>query len=154
MFEQREVRVSSGGRVWYPLGEADVEWFMEAPDERVVRVLRREVLAYLARHAEPGSALEDAEMIVAELVANAVRHGRGPIWVSLDWSAEEPVLTVRDVGHGFTMPDRFFLPPATSPGGRGLYIVSQLARSPLVQLPPRYSAVSGALSQGRLSGLP
>jgi anti-sigma regulatory factor (Ser/Thr protein kinase) len=106
-----------------------MEWFAEAHDPSIVHAMRKEIGAYLARHAQPGADLDAAEIVVDELIANVVRHAEGPMWVSLDWTTEEPVLTVRDVGPGFSMPEEFLLPPATALSGRGLYIVSQMARS-------------------------
>ena len=56
--------------------------------------------------------IADAELIVSEAVGNAVRHTGGPVWVSLAWSTELPVLRVYDIGPGFDTDD---LPaPATA----------------------------------------
>lgn len=93
---------------------------------RSVPALRRELTDYLQRHAESGSDLDAAEVVFSELVANAVRHAGGPVWVSVDWTGEEPVLTVQDLGPGFDL-GRLELPPPTQPGGRGLYLVSHMA---------------------------
>ena len=63
-------------------------------------------------------------MAVAELVANAYEHGAGPIWVTLDWTDERPLLAVHDLGPTFeinTVP-----PDALAERGRGLWLVSQL----------------------------
>jgi predicted ArsR family transcriptional regulator/anti-sigma regulatory factor (Ser/Thr protein kinase) len=91
-----------------------------------VTELRREVRAQLARHADSGpDALDDAELIVGELLANAVDHSQGPIWVSLDWPDPKPTLIVRDMGAMFTLP--VSAPDVAQPRGRGLWLVSQLA---------------------------
>ena len=39
--------------------------------------------------------------MVSEVTGNAVRHARGPVWVSMSWREVYPRLTVRDLGPGF-----------------------------------------------------
>lgn len=91
-----------------------------------VTELRREIKAQLARHADASQdELADAELITGELLANAVDHSQGSIWVSLDWSGPRPMLTVRDMGTMFTLP--VTAPDMAQPRGRGLWLVSQLA---------------------------
>ncbi|MER5265360.1 methanogen output domain 1-containing protein [Actinosynnema sp. NPDC002837] len=88
--------------------------------------LRRDIRDYLARHAEAGpEQLADAELIAQEMLANAIDHSDGPIWVSLEWSQAHPVLTVRDMGATFALPDH--VPDTAQPRGRGLWLISQLA---------------------------
>jgi len=68
-----------------------------------------------------------ADTIFFELVGNAVRHARTPIQVGLDLTQASPVLNVLDNGPGFSLNPK--LPSEVySERGRGLYIVSQLAR--------------------------
>ena len=47
------------------------------------------------------TSIADAELIVSEAVGNAIRHTGGPVWVSLGWTSELPVLQVYDIGPGF-----------------------------------------------------
>jgi len=69
-----------------------------------------------------------AELIFGELIGNVVRHAPGEIFVRLDWTAAHPVLTVLDTGTGFEYAPH--LPgDLLAEGGRGLYIVSALARN-------------------------
>ncbi len=58
-----------------------MEWALDARSAESVRALRREVVAYLGRHAEPDADLAGAELVVAELLANALHHASGPVWV-------------------------------------------------------------------------
>jgi anti-sigma regulatory factor (Ser/Thr protein kinase)/predicted ArsR family transcriptional regulator len=105
-----------------------LDWYLEAgSDATQATALRHEIGAFLERHAGEGSDLDAARVIVAELLANAVRHTSGPVWATVDWSAREPVLIVRDLGPGFRLPEHPELPPMESIGGRGLFIASQLA---------------------------
>ncbi|MEV8441144.1 methanogen output domain 1-containing protein [Actinosynnema sp. NPDC051121] len=103
-----------------------MDWFLDRNDRRVPTALRRDIRAYLARHADTDpDLLADAELIAQEMLANAIDHSDGPIWVSLEWSQAHPVLTVRDMGATFAFPDQ--VPDAAQPRGRGLWLISQLA---------------------------
>jgi anti-sigma regulatory factor (Ser/Thr protein kinase) len=124
-----------------------VDWYLDRRE--LVGDLRRELGQYLERHAVPGSADEitDAELIVSEAVGNAIRHTGGPVWVSLSWATELPVLQVYDIGPGFdgaglTSAPRIPPPVADPDGpddeltaldemmadsGRGLLIIQALA---------------------------
>ncbi len=66
-------------------------------------------------HADPGriatadADLSDTEIVVAELLTNALAHTTGPAWVSLRWNGLHPLLSVADLGPGFATaytPDR------------------------------------------------
>ncbi|MFC7844136.1 ATP-binding protein [Streptomyces sp. NPDC057382] len=63
---------------------------------------RRALRAFLAhaphigRVPVPGPVVLDAELVVSELVTNAVRHAPGPCGLTLSWSDEELVVTVWD----------------------------------------------------------
>lgn len=77
----------------------------------------------------------DAELVVSELVTNAVVHGREPVTVDLVVEEGLLVLGVHDEGTGFTE-----LPPPAGPddaGGRGLRLVGALVDTWLVQAPDR-----------------
>jgi signal transduction histidine kinase len=83
-----------------------------------VSALRREIVEYLGRHADPVSDIDGAAGVVGELLSNVVRHAPGPAWVSLAWSGESPVLEVRDLGPGFDL-STFSLPDEEQVSGRG-----------------------------------
>ncbi len=117
-----------------------MDWYLDRRE--LVGDLRREVTQYLERHAVPGSddEIADAELIVSEAVGNAVRHTAGPVWVSLGWSTQLPVLEVYDIGPGFDADQLRAAPVApesdalgdTDPelladSGRGLQIITALA---------------------------
>ncbi len=82
-----------------------MDWYLDGGDRASLSALRHEITAYLGRHAEVDSDLSDAELVIEEMVGNAVRHAGGSIWVSLSWLETSPTLTVRDLGPGFD-PDR------------------------------------------------
>ena len=121
-----------------------MEWAVDGRSAAAIAALRREIAAYLGRHAEPDSDLAGAEMVIAELLSNAFEHAPGPAWVSASWEAERPRLEIHDLGPGFVLDPR--LPEPDSERGRGLFIVNaiadELARD---DKPARGSVVSATL---------
>ncbi len=95
-------------------------------DDRAPTVARR-ALDELASELDE-STLEDARLLVTELVTNSVRHGQGDqVRVILDRRAPDRLrCEVIDDGHGFLPIAR----PAgsTQVGGWGLELVEQLSR--------------------------
>lgn len=76
----------------------------------------------------PHSALEDARLMVSELVTNSLRHGgvsNRSIEVLADIEGRTLMVQVRDQGKGFRPHPRASDAPADS--GWGLYLVEQLA---------------------------
>ncbi|MGH8978372.1 MAG: methanogen output domain 1-containing protein [Acidimicrobiia bacterium] len=102
-----------------------MDWYIEAGNAHAATEVRREVRRYLDRHAATGSAVDEAELVVGEVLANAIRHTLGPAWVSLSWAGEHPELVVYDLGTGFEWP-RPSAAPATEAGGWGLVLVTTL----------------------------
>jgi anti-sigma regulatory factor (Ser/Thr protein kinase) len=102
-----------------------MDWFLDTTQPAAGRALREQFTAYLARHADDEADLSVAELVFAETVANAIEHSAGPVWVSLDWSEQAPVLAVHDLGEGFALDTR--LPEdELAESGRGLFLVSHL----------------------------
>jgi anti-sigma regulatory factor (Ser/Thr protein kinase) len=120
-----------------------VDWYLDEPGEAAR--LRHQIGRYLERHAAPGADIAGAELIVSELIANALRHAQGAAWVSLTWLDEHPVLQVADLGPGFAFDPQLPDDP-TQPGGRGLYVVSRLA----VALEARARAAGGSIVTAEL----
>ena len=85
----------------------------------------RHALEELAPHLEPDT-LEDARLLVSELVSNSVLHGRGEtIRLILDRPAPDHLrCEVIDDGHGFLPLAR---PADQEIGGWGLHLVEKLA---------------------------
>jgi anti-sigma regulatory factor (Ser/Thr protein kinase) len=97
--------------------------------ERDLQVLRRTVAAHADRTTLPASRVSDLVLIVAELAANAVRHGGGSGRLRV-WSTGEVLYCeVTDGGPGlslpYPLPDQRPEPSVTS--GRGLWLVVNYA---------------------------
>lgn len=104
-----------------------MDWFIGNPEPSSGTEIRHEVGDYLRRHAAPGEDLAAAILAFAEVVNNAIEHGDGPVWVSVDWTARTPTVTVTDLGRGFDLEDV----PASDlevERGRGLAIAASLAQ--------------------------
>lgn len=100
-------------------------WSLICDDVASARGVRADARRYLARHADPAlSDLNDAEQIVGELVANAVRHGASPFGLRIDWREDRPMLSVRDSGLRTRL--LYAVPDRDAETGRGLLMVRAL----------------------------
>ncbi len=104
-----------------------MDWYLE-PNVTSVPALRSEIRAYLGRHADREEGLDEAELIVSELLNNGALHSDGPLWVTVRWSEQHPTLSVADLGAGFQLEPALPDDPSTVTG-RGLFIVDELAES-------------------------
>ena len=88
--------------------------------------VRPDVRRFLETQADAEqSDLDAAELVVGELIANAVRHGAPPFGVCIDWHDDPPMLCVVDRGPG--MRPVYPAPDTRSERGRGLLLVRALA---------------------------
>ncbi|GAC1659112.1 MAG: hypothetical protein NVS4B13_03180 [Candidatus Elarobacter sp.] len=93
--------------------------------DETVRV-RHAVRTFLEMQADAErSDLDGAELVVGELLANAVVHGAPPFGVCIDWHDDPPILCVVDRGCG--MRPVYPAPDPQSEHGRGLLLVRALA---------------------------
>jgi anti-sigma regulatory factor (Ser/Thr protein kinase) len=118
-----------------------VEWTLEPADAAAVPRLRRQIMQTLARIADADADLTATEVVVGELLSNALSHTTDRAWVSLRWDGLHPLLSVADLGPGFAAAsriepglvdgDRTLVPrlpeDPLAEGGRGLYLVANLA---------------------------
>jgi serine phosphatase RsbU (regulator of sigma subunit)/anti-sigma regulatory factor (Ser/Thr protein kinase) len=104
-----------------------VSWDVDASDPSSAAAVRTQFVAFLSRFVDPRTDLFPAELILGELLANAVEHAPGPVHVELAWRGDEPFLSVRDNGRGFVprahLPDDVFCE-----SGRGLFLIDAFAR--------------------------
>lgn len=113
---------------------ASLIWWRRFPSvPRIVPAARHAAAHALTHWGVAGSEVEDAALVVSELVTNAVRHGRVPgrlVELRLVYDLEKSVtVEVSDTGDGRPSPDA--APPAAVPAsaesGRGLPLVAALA---------------------------
>jgi anti-sigma regulatory factor (Ser/Thr protein kinase) len=96
--------------------------------------VRRDVRCFLELQADAErSDLDAAELVVGELVANAVRHGAPPFGICIDWHDDPPILCVVDRGRGIR--PVYPAPDPQSERGRGLLLVRALAGEVVVDGP-------------------
>jgi len=88
------------------------------------RQARRFVRQLLQQREAPDDLVEVVELLVSELVTNAVRHGAGPR--QLGCMIENDQLTV-SVSDGSEAPPTLRSPAPLEPHGRGLRLVAMLA---------------------------
>lgn len=103
-----------------------MDWLLSPATPEAGSELRVEVGGFLRRHCADVADLTGAELVVSELVANAVDHAGGLIWVSVDWTHRQPIITVHDLGPAFDLDLSF--PDVAAERGRGLWLVSRFAR--------------------------
>jgi len=75
------------------------------------------------------AAIEDARLLVSELITNSIRHGdltsEQAIRFRVDVAGERLRVEVRDTGRGFVLPPR--TSESADDSGWGLYLVSKIA---------------------------
>ncbi|BCL17314.1 sensor histidine kinase [Micromonospora sagamiensis] len=88
---------------------------------------RHAVRQLLEASAHPAR-LDDLMIVLSEIVANGLRHGRGHRELRLWWHAPTVTCEVSDAGPGPADPLLGYLPPPSGVGvgGRGLWIAQQL----------------------------
>jgi anti-sigma regulatory factor (Ser/Thr protein kinase) len=121
-----------------------MHWTFDGRDARAASEVRRRLLAYLRTNGHRDADYASAELVVGELVGNVVRHAPGVAEVAIEWREETPTLHVLDRGPGYDCcPD---LPSGASESGRGLFLVSALAREfSLTRRPERGSHARAVL---------
>lgn len=105
------------------------QWRFDVGDPAVAYSIQRELIG-IATTIGPSTpdSIHSCEVILSELIGNAVRHAPGPLSISLSTSPEGVWLHLIDEGPGFdfcsTLPEDLW-----AEGGRGLFLISALARS-------------------------
>ena len=94
-----------------------------APDAASVRAARRFVLDAVGDAGQ--ERLDAISVMVSELAMNAVQYARTAFDVRMEVTGDSLRVEVTDSGGGH--PEIQPLPPASSPHGRGLFIVDQLS---------------------------
>ncbi len=110
-------------------GEVITAWGLEIDPTPLAPGLARRALAPLAPHMS-GQAVEDMNILVSELVTNAVLHAGADLSIEIEafLFPDEVAVSVADRGPGF---DPLALTGSRpgEPGGRGLELVVALSRA-------------------------
>jgi anti-sigma regulatory factor (Ser/Thr protein kinase) len=93
------------------------------PDGSSVAVARRFVDECLTRWGLTDQT-DDVQLVVDELVTNAIRHSRGPVTLALARRLDRVVVQVQDPSPELPEPEHADL---LADGGRGLLLVDQIA---------------------------
>lgn len=121
-------------------GNGKRKWCFDVGDAAVAYAIKRDLLASIVETAHPDETeLHACELIVAELIANAVRHAPGPLSLSLSSDKNGVFLHFIDEGPGFdfraTLPDDVW-----SENGRGLFLIAALAAAVTVTRLPGFGS--------------
>jgi anti-sigma regulatory factor (Ser/Thr protein kinase) len=115
-----------------------------------VRTARTNITVALRRHGVPQHVVDDARIVVSELLGNALRHARpipnAGLVMSLEVCGDSIRIAVSDGGSA-TLPTLLH-PPELALSGRGLTIVRTLTSEWGVSETPHGNTVFGVLSLG------
>lgn len=102
-------------------------WSLDANDASAARAARKAATAALGDHAKDEATLGAAELVIGELLSNAARHASGHVCLELTHEDGHAQISVHDTSPTFALD--FTRPPDEySESGRGLFIISELAR--------------------------
>lgn len=105
------------------------EWTFPA-ESASIPWARQLAARWLAAVGAPEPVTEDVQLVLSELVTNAVRASRGAeddIRVQLTAGAVGWGIAVSDCGAGFVLPDNHAATDPLSVGGRGLHVVAEIS---------------------------
>jgi anti-sigma regulatory factor (Ser/Thr protein kinase) len=103
------------------------KWRFQATSPRCAHDTRLVLMSFLRQHAAADADLFTTELILGELLTNAVEHAPGRIDVRIDWAGDQPTVCVRDAGRGFTAPRSDLPKDLFEENGRGLFLITTLA---------------------------
>jgi anti-sigma regulatory factor (Ser/Thr protein kinase) len=116
----------SKGDAGRPLGpEAAATVVISLPSDASAAAIARQFVEDNRDHIRP-DLIQDAQVLVSEIVTNAVLHGKGQITLLV--RVDEPSIGVAVADSGDKLPVKpHGAPPPSQPSGRGLMIVDALA---------------------------
>jgi PAS domain S-box-containing protein len=108
--------------------ERSKTWRFHSSDALTTQEFRHELMHFLRLEPCNESALFDSELILGELLANAVAHAPGLIDAAIDWSGDFPLVTIADRGNGRIAGEPHLPADVFAEHGRGLFLVNSLAK--------------------------
>jgi PAS domain S-box-containing protein len=124
-------------------------WSFDSRDARAARAIRADFAARLRAAGLSDGEVDNAELIFSELVGNVVRYAVGEVRISLDATADMPVLHVLDGGAGFEHNSRLPSDPMQE-NGRGLFIICSIADDFTISRRPDGGSHARAVIAGRI----
>lgn len=103
-------------------------WSSDVSDYRAASRLRHNVMQMLRADSGLSGDYAAVELILGELLGNVARHTPGAIVIYLEIQEGRAFLTVTDRGAGIGEPRRSLPADALSESGRGMFLISTLAR--------------------------
>ncbi|MEV2258615.1 ATP-binding protein [Streptomyces anulatus] len=91
------------------------------PEPLRVREMRRATKTFLSQRGVPGATIDDAELVVSELVTNAIQHGGGEVGFAISAYNGSVRISVTDAS---AAPAQSRQVDADSESGRGLTLVT------------------------------
>jgi serine phosphatase RsbU (regulator of sigma subunit)/anti-sigma regulatory factor (Ser/Thr protein kinase) len=107
-----------------PAGSLSLGRWQLGPDRHAAQRVRREAVRWLDDQSVPAG---DAALVIAELLANAVRAARGLVVLEVSLAAGRVQIAVSDDGPGLEELPVEMLPPLDAEGSRGLFLVRKLS---------------------------
>jgi anti-sigma regulatory factor (Ser/Thr protein kinase) len=102
------------------------EWSFDTWDVRAAQATRRDFAQRVNYFYGSSADVMAAELVLGELIGNAVRYAPGPTHVQADFDESGVTIAVQDSGRGFSSAVLDRKSGLLSESGRGLAIVSQL----------------------------
>jgi anti-sigma regulatory factor (Ser/Thr protein kinase) len=106
-----------------------VEWSFDTRDANATRSARIDFAKHINRRFGSPAAAMSAELVLGELIGNVVRYAPGPARVRASFDERGVTIAVHDAGNGFSPRPQSSETNLLTESGRGLAIVSRLARS-------------------------
>ena len=102
--------------------------YFEIDNYNALKTALNTLCAGLTQQDVPQETVYDSRLVADELLSNALRHGGGKAFFSVDIGDDMISLSVRSL-HSFRPPDKSLLSSRESEHGRGLYIVDTIVET-------------------------
>ena len=102
--------------------------YFEIEDFNALKAALNSLCNGLSQREVPTETVYDSKLVAAELLSNALRHGGGKAFFSVDIEQEVISISVRSL-RAYRPPDKSILSGIECEHGRGLYIVDTLVET-------------------------
>jgi len=106
---------------------SSVCWSLDARDVQAARFARKAAAALLGTFTDSKWTISAAELVIGELLSNAARHSDGNVCLEIGYAEGNAEISVHDTSPAFALDIRRPVDDYAE-NGRGLYIISELAR--------------------------